>query len=133
MTLEEAIRNCEEDNNEKVDNDKVICKHCQKEYDMLYLELTGITRCEKCHYNIKTRFYDIIQSSREKIKSKREQRIKRFGQELKFYRKTNRYTAKEIGAILGVHQNHVNSYERGKAAPSKEMQEIIYQKFGIRY
>lgn len=136
MTLAEAIRNCEENIEEdaapKV-NDKVICRHCKKVYDILYLELTGITRCEYCHYQIKTRFYDMVMESRGLLRSQKEERKKQFGQKLKFYRKTNRYTTAEIAKILGISQAVVSTYERGVSTPAKEMQEIIFKKFGIEF
>lgn len=133
MTLQEAIRNCEEDTDRKEINSKVVCRHCKKVYDLLYLELTGITRCEKCNFKIKTRFYEMIKESRGTLRSKREERKKRFGQELMFYRKTNRYTTKEIAEILGIHQGTINAYERGLSAPTQELQEKIYITFGIKY
>ena len=136
MTLAEAIRNCEEDIEEDVApnvNDKVICRHCKKVYDVLYLELTGIKRCEYCHYQIKTRFYDMVKESRGGLRSQREERKKRFGQELKFYRKTNRYSTRELANIIGVAQGTVSAYERGVSVPTKEVRETIYQKFGIQF
>ena len=132
MTLNEAIKNCEEDTGEKI-NDKVMCRHCKKVYDIVYLELTGITRCEYCHYQIKTRFYDMVMESRGLLRSQKEERKKQFGQKLKFYRKTNRYTTAEIAKILGISQAVVSTYERGVSTPAKEMQEIIFKKFGIEF
>ena len=132
MTLKEAIKNCEEDTEEKINN-KVVCRHCKKAYDILYLELSGITRCEYCHYQIKTRFYDIVKESRGLLHSQKEERKKQFGQKLKFYRKTNRYTTAEIAKILGISQAVVSTYERGVSTPAKEMQEIIFKKFGIQF
>lgn len=132
MTLKEAIKNCEEDTEEKINN-KVVCRHCKKAYDILYLELSGITRCEYCHYQIKTRFYDIVKESRGLLRSQKEERKKQFGQKLKFYRKTNRYTTAEIAKILGISQAVVSTYERGVSTPAKEMQEIIFKKFGIEF
>ena len=132
MTLAEAIRNCEEDTEPKVNN-KVICRHCKKVYDILYLELTGIKRCEYCHYQIKTRFYDMVKESRGVLRSQREERKKRFGPELKFYRKINRYTTGELANIIGVAQGTVSAYERGLSIPTKELRETIYQKLGIRF
>ena len=132
MTLKEAIKNCEEDTEEKINN-KVVCRHCKKAYDILYLELSGITRCEYCHYQIKTRFYDIVKESRGLLRSQKEERKKQFGQKLKFYRKTNRYTTAEIAKILCISQAVVSTYERGVSTPAKEMQEIIFKKFGIEF
>lgn len=133
MTLQEAIRNCEEDAVQEAANNKVICRHCKKVYDMLYLELTGLTRCEYCHYQIKTRFFEMVKESRGALHSKREERKKQFGQALKFYRKTNRYTTREIANILGISQGTVNAYERGLSVPTKELQEIVFKKFGIQF
>ena len=75
----------------------------------------------------------MIKESRGALRSQREERKKRFGQELKFYRKTNRYTTAEIADIIGVTQGTINAYERGLSIPTKELQKIIYQKFGIQF
>lgn len=67
------------------------------------------------------------------LKARKEQRTKMFSYNLIFYCKNNRYSQTDLANIIGVAPYTMNRYVKGTLRPTKEHQEIIFQKFGIRY
>ena len=69
----------------------------------------------------------------EVLKEKKKQKINRFADNLKMYRETNNYTQKDLAQLLGISQATLAAWEARYNKPSKETQELVFQKIGVKF